>query len=224
MERILLQEDKGLLAEISGDLTQFMPLLEKVKVNYEALELEDFTNDLFKEITLEGVGRIENDFTENLEKQIDKLEVTNSILRENLSNGCKPIFQKFANSVIKLRRFKPDTYSRLVPLKLKFISYKNNEFFLSEKDKEDILENDCRIYLEDERELKLYKNLENFIGAYKNVKENLKELNFKNDFREGEEIAAIRNIFLTHNGGELTIKAGAIKYASKYNENRLKYS
>ena len=144
MEKIILYEDKNLLDEISSDLKQFNPLLEKVKANYEALELGDFTNNIFKEIALKGVGKIESDFTENLEKQIDKLEVINSILRENLSNGCRPIFQKFANSVVALRRFKPDTYSRITPLKLKFISYENDEFFLSEKDKEEILENSLK--------------------------------------------------------------------------------
>lgn len=224
MKRVLIHEDKNLLDEISSDLKQYQPLLEEVRVNYLALELGNFTNDILKEITQSGIKRIEDNFIENLDKQIDKLEVTNSVLRENLLNGSKPMFQSFSNSVAELKRFKPDTFSRTTPLRLKFISFKDDEFHLSESDKKEILEVDCRIYLENEKELELHKDLVNFIEAYENVSDNLKGLEFLSNYRTGEEMSAIRNTFLSFSGGKYSIKPGSIKFASNYKENSLKYS
>ncbi|MHB1106563.1 MAG: hypothetical protein ACYCZ2_09390 [Lutibacter sp.] len=224
MEKILLYEDKNLLNEICGDLSQYLPVLTKVKKNYNNLEMGNFNNKIFKEIVLVGIVGIEDNFTKYLENQMKKMDVTNSVLKQNLLNGCRPLFQSFANSVSELKKFKPETYSRNTRLKLKHISFNDEVFCLSNNDKEEILEDECRIYLDNKRELELYKDLTKFIEAYEKVSSNLKNLKFQPNYRTGEEITGINKVFLEFNDGKYSIIPGSIKFASNYRENSLKNS
>lgn len=221
-KRILLFEDKPLMNEICGDLNQYLPFLNRVKKNYDNLEMGAFSNEIFKEIVLKGIVGIEDNFTKYLENQMEKMDVTNSVLKQNLLNGCKPLFQRFVDSVNELKKFKPDTYSRVTGLKLKFISFKNEVFYLSENDKEEILENNCRVYLENEKELELHKDLTKFIEAFEKVSNNLKNLKFAHNYRTGEEITAISNTFLEFKNDKYSIIPGSIPFASRYRENSLK--
>ena len=50
MTRILIQENKNLLFEISSDLKQYLPHLDQVKKSYENLQLGNFSNEILKEI------------------------------------------------------------------------------------------------------------------------------------------------------------------------------
>lgn len=224
MKRVLLQENSKLLIEISSDLKQYLPLLKKVQNSYESLELLDFNDEVLKEIVLSGTKGIEAKFIENLEIQIKKLEVKNSVFKENLMNGSKPLLLKFTDSVKELKRFRPDTYSRLNYLKLNFISFKNNEFYLSDENKEQILENECRIYLENEKQKDLHENLLNFVEAYSKLSETLNELQFSFSYNQGKGLNAIENTFLEFRDNKYSIVAGSIKYATNFNENRLKYN
>lgn len=224
MKRVLLHENNNLLGEISSDLNQYLPLLKEVKKSYENLELGDFTNEIFKEIILTGTNGIDTRFTENLKKQIEKLEVTSSILKENILNGSRTLFQDFANKVSLLKRFKPDTFSRINYLKLNFISYQSNGFYLSEENKEQILENECRVYLDNEKEAELHGNLKQFIEAYNKVSENLNNLQFAFSYSQGKGIKAIENVFLELKENSFVIVPESIKFATNYNENRLKYN
>ncbi|EKT4509607.1 hypothetical protein AAIP42_001007 [Flavobacterium psychrophilum] len=224
MKRVLLHENSNLLGEISSDLNQYLPLLKEVKMSYENLELGDFTNEIFKELLSTGTNGIDIRFTEHLKKQIEKLEVTSSVLKENLLNGSKTLFQDFANKVSLLKRFKPDTFSRTNYLKLNFISYQNIGFYLSDENKEQILENECRVYLDNEKEVELYENLKQFIEAYNKVSENLNELQFSFSYNQGKGIKAIENVFLELKENSFDIVPGSIKFATNYNENRLKFN
>lgn len=221
-KRILLFEDKPLMNEICGDISQYLPLLKKVKTHYDNLEMGNFNNEIFKEIVLKGIIGIEANFTKYLEDQMKKMDVTNSVLKQNLLNGCKPLFQRFVDAVDQLKKFKPETYSRNIGLKLKYISFIDEVFCLSNSDKEEILENDCRIYLENERELELHKDLTKFIEAFEKVSNNLKNLKFAHNYRTGEEITAISNTFLEFKNDKYSIIPGSIPFASRYRENSLK--
>jgi hypothetical protein len=224
MKRVLLHENSSLLHEISSDLNQFMPLLKEVQNSYESLELGDFTDDILKEVVSTGTKAIELKFTENLKRQIEKLEVTSSVLKENLLSGSKPLFSDFANKVLLLKRFKPETFSRTKHLKLNFISFQNNTFYLSSENKEQILENECRVYLDNEKEAELYENLKQLIEAYNKVNENLEELNFSFSFNQGKGLKAIENVFLEFNKNSFSIVPHSIKFATNYNENRVKFN
>lgn len=223
MKKVLLHEDRNLMSEISSDLNKYLPLLKEVKKSYENLELGDFTNEIFKELVLHGTKGISQKFNKHLEKQIEKLEVTSSILIENLLTGTKPLITEFENKVFLLKKFKPDTYSRSSYLKLDFISYQNNCFYLSDEDKEQILEHDCRVYLESEKEAELYENLKQLIEAYKKINDNLNELEFRFAFNHGIGPSAVQRVFLQVNENDISINPYSIKYAINYNENRLKF-
>ncbi|WP_206758557.1 hypothetical protein, partial [Tenacibaculum finnmarkense] len=159
-----------------------------------------------------------------LKKQIEKLEVKSSVLKENLLSGSKPLFQDFSNKVSLLKKFKPDTFSRINYLKLNFISYQNNSFCLSDENKEQILENECRVYLDNEKEVELHENLKQFIEAYNKVSKNLNELQFSFSYNQGKGIKAIENVFLELKENSFDIVPGSIKFATNYNENRLKFN
>lgn len=224
MKRILLQENASLLREISSDLNQYVPLLKEVKSSFELLELSPWSNDILKEIVLTGANGIEKRFTEHLANQIEKTQLTSSILKENILSGSKSLFQDFAQKVSLLKKFKPDTYSRQKYLKLNFISYENNIFYLSDENKEQILENECRVYLENKSELELYNDLTNLIEAYNKVTNNLNKLKFKFNFNHGRGMQGIENVFLKYNDNSFEVFPDSIKFAVNHYENRLRFN
>ncbi|MNT08422.1 hypothetical protein D3C72_1431640 [compost metagenome] len=96
---------------------------------------------------------------------------------------------------------------------------------MSDENKEQILENECRIYLENEKEMELFDNLKNFIEAYDKVNENLKNLEVRFSFEKGKGITAIVNTFLkSDENNEYSIVPSSLSFAANYKENKLKFS
>lgn len=224
MKRILLHENKDLLFEICKDLKQYLPQLEQVKKTYENLQLGNFSDDILKEIVKSGTGLIEKKFNESLNVQIEKAGISNTILRDNILKGSENLIFEFLEKIRELKRFKPETFSRKNHLKLNVISFENGTFYLSNENKEQILENECRIYIENEKEKELFDNLQNFIEAYIKVSENLNELQFRFSYNQGKGVKAIENVFLELKENSFDIVPDAIKFAVNYNENRLKFN
>ena len=225
MKRILIHEDKNLLSEISTDLRQYLPLLQQVKKSYEKLQLGDFNDDIFKEIIKSGTAKIEKLFNESLNDQIEKAGISNTIVKSNLLKGSEQLYFSFLENTRELKRFKPETYSRRNFLKLNVISYLNGSFTLTDENKEQILENECRTYLENEKDFELYENLKKFIEAFNTVNENLKELEYRFSYEKGKGVTAIGNTFLmTNENDEYSINPGSIKFATNYKENSLKFN
>ena len=81
MTKQLLHENSNLLNEISFDLKQYLPLLEQVKITYENLQLEKFSDEILKEIVNTGTGQIEKLFNDSLNNQIEKSGISNTILK-----------------------------------------------------------------------------------------------------------------------------------------------
>lgn len=225
MERILIHENKNLLLEISSDLRQYIPLLEQVKANYENLKLGDFSNDILKQIVITGPGQIEKLFNESLNDQIEKSGISNTILKNNILKGSEQLYFSFLEKIKELKRFKPETYSRNNYLKLNVISYLNGSFTLTDENKEQILERECRIYLENQKDFELYENLKKFIESYEKLNENLNELQFRFSYNQGKGLTGISNTFLMLNeNDEYIINPGSIKFATNYKENNLKFN
>lgn len=219
MKRVLIHENKDLLIQISRDLKQYLPLLEQVKKSYENLKLGDFSQDILNEIVKSGTRQIQNRFDESLEDQIDKSGIENSILRDNILKGSEKLFVEFSENCKELKRFKPETFSRNNYLKLNVISFENGTFYLTDENKEQILENECRIYLENEKEKELFENLQNFIEAFNKVSENLKELDFKFRYEQGKGVTAIANGFLwLELDNTYTIRPETLKFAVSFKE------
>ena len=80
-----------------------------------------------------------------------------SIIRQNAIAGSEKLTERFKNAVADAKRFQPEIYSANRPkLPLKFISFEDGHFVISREDKEMILENYCRLYLETPEEIMLY--------------------------------------------------------------------
>ena len=186
MTRILIQENKNLLFEISSDLKQYLPHLDQVKKSYENLQLGNFSNEILKEIIKSGTAQIEKSFVESLNDQIEKAGISNTILKSNILKDSEQLYFSFLENTRELKRFKPETYSRRNFLKLNVISYLDGSFTLTDENKEQILENECRTYLENEKDFELYENLKKFIEAFNTVNENLKELEYRFNYEKGK--------------------------------------
>ncbi len=224
MERILLHENKDLLFEICKDLKQYLPQLEQVKKTYENLQLGNFNDDILKQIVRSGTGQIEKQFNESLNDQVEKAGISNIILRDNILKGSENLIFEFLEKIRELKRFKPETYSRKNYLKLNVISFQNGTFYLSDENKTQILENECRIYIENEKEKELFDNLQNFIEAYNKVTGNLKELDFKFSYEHGKGVTAIANGFLwLELDNTYSIRPETLKFATTYKEMSLRF-
>ena len=165
--KILIKENTNQLNEISKDLKQFMPVLNELKVSFEALEIGAFTNDTFKQIILLGASKQIESYIKDLNNQLDKQGVTGSIQRQNAIKGHENVIERFNKAVNDAKEFRPDIYATARPkLPLKFISHENGLFVISKEDKEMILENYCRIYLDTEDEIYLYEVSQNLANAF----------------------------------------------------------
>ena len=224
MKRVLLHENRDLLIEISSDLKQYLPALNQVQRTYENLQLGDFSHTILKEIVSLGTTAIEKRFKESLNSQVEKIGVSNQVLKENLLKGSESIFFEFSENVRELKRFKPETFSRQKYLKLNVIAFQNGTFYISDEYKEQILENECRTYLENEKETELFDNLKTFVEAYNKVNKNLEELQFRFRYEQGRGIKAIENVFLNSTENGYNVDPHAVKFATNYKENSLRFN
>lgn len=223
MKRVLLHENTNLLVEICKDLNQYLPHLEQVKKTYENLQLGNFNDDILKEIVNSGTGQIEKLFNESLNDQIEKAGISNTIVRDNLLKGSENLIFEFLEKCKTLKKFRPDTFSRNNYLKLNVISFENGKFTLTDINKNQILENECRIYIENEKEKELFDNLKNFVEAYDKLNENLNELEFKFSYNQGTGVTAIANTFLWLDEKQYSIRPETLKFATTYKENSLRF-
>lgn len=165
-KRILIEENKAKYIEIVKDLKQFMPVLNELKASFEALEIGEFTNDDFKRIILVGPTNYIEIYVKNLNNQLDKAGITIQIVRQNAIKNHEFVIERFKKAVENAKRFSPEIYSANRPkLPLKLISFEDGLFVISKEDKEMILETFCRIYLENEEEIKLYEISQNLANA-----------------------------------------------------------
>lgn len=224
MKRVLLEQNENNFKEVLTDLQQYRPVLDVVKQTYENLDIGSFDNAVLKQITQNGIIGIEKTYFEKCESDFKNMNTSNQTIKQNVLNGIDEVFNDFRGATNQFKKFKPETYSRTQYLKPFQISFENGIFYISDEDKESIYENGCRIYLENEKEVELYDNLNKLIEAYNNVSKNLSELQFNFNFNQGKGLNAIENVFLQVKENSISIVPGSIKFASNFNENRLKYN
>ena len=224
MKRVLLEQNENNFKEVLTDLQQYRPVLDVVKQTYENLDIGSFDNAVLKQITQNGIIGIEKTYFEKCESDFKNMNTSNQTIKQNVLNGIDEVFNDFRGATNQFKKFKPETYSRTQYLKPFQISFENGIFYISDEDKESIYENGCRIYLENEKEVELYDNLNKLIEAYNNVSKNLSELQFNFNFNQGKGLTAIENVFLQVKENSISIVPGSIKFASNFNENRLKYN
>ena len=224
MKKVLLEQNENNFKEVLTDLRQYRPVLNLVKQTYENLDIGSFDNAVLKQITKNGIIGIEKTYFEKCESDFKNMNTSNQTIKQNVLNGIDEVFNDFRGATNQFKKFKPDTFSRTQYLKPSQISFENGIFYISDEDKESIYENFCRIYLENEKEVELYDNLNKLIEAYNNVSKNLNDLQFRFNYNQGQGLTAIENVFLHVEDNSISVVPGSIKFASKFIENRLKYN
>ena len=211
-ERILLSQDNSLLNEICSDLKQFKPLLENLKIIYESLEIGDFTPQIYKEIVYSGTAGISERFESSIESDIKKMGVTKSIIKDNIKEGSETLLNQFVALVNELKRFRPQTFSREKRLNLKYISFSDKGFVVTSEDKENILEFECRIYIETDAEHKIYEALTKFMDAFNEFDKNIIELGLVPNLN-ANRLGVVAEIFLVPENGKYKVKPESIRWA-----------
>lgn len=219
-KRILIEENVENFKEICKDLKQFMPALNKLKSSFEALEIGAFTNDDFKKIVLLGPTKYIEIYIKSLNVQLDKLGITNSIMRQNTIKDHESLIETFQKSVSEAKGFYPEIYSANRPkLTIKYISYENGLFVISKEDKEMILEDFCRTYLENEEEIKFYEIVENLKESFNKYLDVYNTLGIPNS----NSFLTITNIFKVDENRKFVIIPGNVKSVFCFKRRREEY-
>ena len=210
-DRILLSQNDSLLNDICSDFKHFKPLLENLKTIYESLEIGAFTSQIYGEIVYSGTAEISKRFKASIESDIKKMGITKSIIKDNVKEGSETLLNQFITYVNELKKFRPNTYSREKQLSLKHISFNEKDFVITPEDKENILESQCRIYLETDDEHTIYEDLTKFIAAFEAVEKYITSTGiFINPM--ASKMSYIETHFLNRNGEKLEIKPDMIKW------------
>ena len=210
-QRTLIHEDKDKLNAMLKDVDQMMPILKKIQSTYSDLEIGKLNNDIFQEILSKGTARIKREYLAKEEDQIKKAGITSTRLQKNMMNGADEVFEKFNSQVKMLKEFNAPRYGMtntpLLP-KSYITSFKNGGFAVLKEQREEILEEYCRTYLEGPEEHEAYQKAQDFISAFKSFKDHLDKL----DFRWNGSLSSIENQFLTYKNGQPTLKPSIIRF------------
>lgn len=210
-KRTLIHEDKDKLNAMLKDLNEMRPILNKVESTYNDLELGNLDNDIFQEILAKGTARIKREYISKEEDQIKKAGITSTRLQKNMMNDADEVFEKFNTQVKSLKAFTATRYgmNNTPHLPKSYItSFKNGGFGVLKEQREEILEEYCRTYLEGPEEHEAYQKFQDFISAFKSFKDHLDKL----DFRWNGSLASIENQFLTYENGEPKLKPSITRF------------
>ena len=211
-QRTLIHEDMDKLNAMLRDFSEMKPILNKLEASFYDLELGDLNNDIFQEILSKGTARIKREYLAKEEDQIKKAGITSTRLQKNMMNGADEVFEKFNTQVNKLKSFSATRYGmdNTPRLPKSYItSFERGGFAVLKAQREEILEEYCKTYLEGPEEHELYQEVQEFLMAAKKMKNHLKKLGYKYD----GNIQSILNHFTTYKDGEPEIKPSSIRWA-----------
>lgn len=211
-KRILIKQDNTLLNEICSDLQHFKPLLDNLKTIFESLEIGPFNSKIYKEIVYSGTQGISERFKSGIESDIKSMGISKTIIKDNIKAGSEILLSQFITYVNELKKFSPNTFSREKRLNLKQISFNDKGFVITSEDKENILEAECRIYIEMEAEHVLYEALNKFLDSYHDFNKNIDDLGLV-DNPNTNKLGSIAEIFLISKNGKYEIKPESIRFA-----------
>ena len=219
-KRILINENRNLFNKISNDLKEFQPLLNELKACYEALEISSFSNDVFKKLVLVGTAEFEEKYIKKLNNELDKANISSSLIRKKAIEGYKEVIVKLDKALNEVKSFRPVIYANesRPRLTLNFITF-DNGFLISKYDKEDILETYCRIYLDNENEIKNLKSAKKLQEAFNEYIQIVQEAgvpNFNPFLSKG-------HVFALDDTGKAVINNEGIKKLSTYQKRRENY-
>jgi len=214
----LIYENQNLYKDIERGLKQFSPVLIELKESYEKLEIGEYSNDVHKMLLTEGSRRVEKQYWERIDAQIKQSGITSKIIISNMKVGSEAPINEFCQSLKKAKNFKPILYTSIsIHMRIQYLSYIGGAFFVSEKDKEQILEQECRVYLETDFEHELYGK----ILVFEDIRNEIINLVNKTKFprnRFHSEGSFIDSMFFKHENDVKIVNAHAIKSLNEYLE------
>lgn len=179
-ERILIFEDKKLAREIVSDLEHYLPALDNVRSAYEKLELGPLNGYEFAVLLRAGTSNAKDNFIKMLNENFKAMGLRSEIIKQQTIKENLPLIDELQESVKELRSFVLPEWirHRRASLQLKHISYKDGKFVVSEDKVELIKEEYCRVYLTDEKQLRVYESLQKVESGFNELIDSLKEVNF----------------------------------------------
>lgn len=213
-QRILLKENQDLYLEISKDIQQWKPVLSSLKRSYESLEISDFTDTVFKTLVLTGTKEVTDRYIYQLNEQLDALNIKSSLIRENSIKSHSEVIEKLNESLQAVKTFRPVLYSSRSYLTLKFISFENGIFIISDTDKENILESNCRIYIESKEDIEAFEKIKILETAFNNYLEILNNSKIQ-DFNKFQSLV---RVFKINHLGKAEISPESLKGLLSYKE------
>lgn len=168
-EKILIKQDNKAFDVIMSDLEKWKPVLEEVKSAFEGLQIGEFDNTRFLELVNENTDHSENLFKESLEVQLDALKINSKVLRENMIRGNDKVIARLLKAVKEMKMFVPlrsVSYRLIAMLRLGSISYGKRGFNISKGERESIMEQSCRSYIETAEEKEIYDALIEACNGY----------------------------------------------------------
>ena len=218
--RNLIKEESDLLIEIAKDLKQFIPVLNQLKSSYEALEIGTFTNEVFKHLILVGPTKFIDCYVKQLNDQLDKMGITNSIIRQNSIKNHDEVIENIKKAILEAKKFKPEIYSASRPkLTMKFISFQDG-FMISKIDKEGILETHCRTYLENDDEIKIMESVENLNNMFNKYLEILEEAGISSF----NKFLSMGNVLIINGEGRSEVNPYGIKHVATFSRKNKEYN
>ena len=195
-KRILIHEDRELLTNKMDDLRKYASAFNEVKKAYEGLELGDLNNEIYKDLVTgpAGIANIRESFFSELDQTLKGAGLNKEGLRKVHIDQANVEFGKLERAIQELKSIHPDpnAHRRFEALKVENTSYIDGVFQVSAMDQEDILEDDCRVYLESESEIKLHAHL-------KNVRDSINDLGtFLQALASGYELKPNDAIYFDH--------------------------
>jgi hypothetical protein len=222
MKRILIKQDDTLLANICSDISFFNKTFKNVLEAHNALSIGAFTEETFKGlITTAGAGII-NQYKQDLNSQLDKTGVKNQVLRNIIIQGSDEaihLFSQAAREFINTTPLRNTQSIRYVPraesLMLCDLSFVNGDLVITDQAKENIMERDCRTYLESSEEINFYSMLKALESTLQEYTTQIKMLEIPAHIGENP-LNTLDNFFdYDWNSGEFNIRPESIKWALK---------
>lgn len=215
-QRILLKEDLSLFKEISNDILQWKPVLSNLKRSYESLEIGDFTDTIFKTLVLTGPKEVTDRYIKQLNDQLDALKITSSLIRENSIKNHSEVIENLNESLQAVKSFRPVIYAinGRTSLTLKSISFENGIFLITDTDKENILESNCRVYIENDNEFKTFEVIKELETSFNKYLDILKESNIS----DINKFMSLGKVFIINDKGKAVIIPEGAKAVATYKE------
>ena len=219
-KKLIYEDSKG-AESLHRDLKAIEPLLKEMYRGYKNLEMGEFDNKIFDLIKSKGSDAFKSKYFGNIDKQLKKMGVTSSVIKQNLTNGSSMIFDKFASSVRAVKSF--NGYNRQFndntpTLNLDMIDFIAGWFRITEETEVEFIEQHCKVYLQTDQEHKIFDAANKFMDGFKDLMSELDEVKFQgNDQRGNKSLSDIVNYFFSSNGNDYVLKPHSIKAAIQQN-------